>query len=95
MSPRQVGCCGERYLVPEGVYDDMSKAQSPTDPDEVSVPNTPSKNLNHLPWTDLILEHLQCIDDTIVGNTAAEVSEKGKKIVQISLKAAMKQSKVQ
>ncbi|GAB0207311.1 hypothetical protein GRJ2_003196700 [Grus japonensis] len=42
-------------------------------------------------------EHLQYIDDVIVwGNTAAEVSEKGKKIVQILLKAsfAIKQSKV-
>ncbi|KAK4810453.1 LOW QUALITY PROTEIN: hypothetical protein QYF61_004233, partial [Mycteria americana] len=42
-------------------------------------------------------EHLQYIDDIIVwGNTAAEVSEKGKKIVQILLKAgsAIKQSKV-
>ncbi|KAK4830745.1 hypothetical protein QYF61_013195 [Mycteria americana] len=43
------------------------------------------------------LEHLQCIDDIIVwGNTAEEVFEKGKKIVQILLKArfAIKQSKV-
>ncbi|GAB0208768.1 hypothetical protein GRJ2_003342500 [Grus japonensis] len=43
------------------------------------------------------LQHLQYIDDIIVwGNTAAEVFEKGKKIVQILLKAgfAIKQSKV-
>ncbi|KAK4822553.1 hypothetical protein QYF61_015822 [Mycteria americana] len=43
------------------------------------------------------LEHLQYIDDIIVwGNTAEEVFEKGKKIVQILLKAgfAIKQSKV-
>ncbi|GAB0204050.1 hypothetical protein GRJ2_002870600 [Grus japonensis] len=42
-------------------------------------------------------EHLQYIDDIIVwGNTAEEVSEKGKNIVQILLKAgfAIKQSKV-
>ncbi|KAK4819790.1 hypothetical protein QYF61_011390, partial [Mycteria americana] len=42
-------------------------------------------------------EHLQYTDDIIVwGNTAAEVFEKGKKIVQILLKAgfAIKQSKV-
>ncbi|KAK4823432.1 hypothetical protein QYF61_002118 [Mycteria americana] len=42
-------------------------------------------------------EHLQYIDDIIVlGNTAEEVLEKGKKIVQILLKAgfAIKQSKV-
>ncbi|KAK4810531.1 hypothetical protein QYF61_004494 [Mycteria americana] len=42
-------------------------------------------------------EHLQYIDDIIVwGNTAAEVFEKGKKIVQILLKAgfAIKQSNV-
>ncbi|KAK4810560.1 hypothetical protein QYF61_004523 [Mycteria americana] len=42
-------------------------------------------------------EHLQYIDDIIVwGNTAEEVFEKGKKIVQILLKAsfAIKQSKV-
>ncbi|KAK4819771.1 hypothetical protein QYF61_011371 [Mycteria americana] len=42
-------------------------------------------------------EHLQYTDDIIVwGNTAAEVFEKGKKIVQLLLKAsfAMKQSKV-
>ncbi|KFP16636.1 hypothetical protein Z169_05213, partial [Egretta garzetta] len=43
------------------------------------------------------LEHLQYIDDNVVwGNTAEEVFEKGKKIVQILLKAgfAIKQSKV-
>ncbi|GAB0203731.1 hypothetical protein GRJ2_002838700 [Grus japonensis] len=43
------------------------------------------------------LEHLQYIDDIIVwGNSAEEVSEKGKKIFQIFLKAgfAIKQSKV-
>ncbi|KFQ62401.1 hypothetical protein N334_03038, partial [Pelecanus crispus] len=43
------------------------------------------------------LEHLQYIDDIIVwGNTAEEVFEKGKKIVQILLKVgfAIKQSKV-
>ncbi|GAB0208740.1 macrophage immunometabolism regulator [Grus japonensis] len=42
-------------------------------------------------------EHLQYIDDIIVwGNSAEEVSEKGKNIVQILLKAgfAIKQSKV-
>ncbi|NWR92000.1 TF29 protein, partial [Furnarius figulus] len=42
-------------------------------------------------------EHLQYIDDTIVwGNTAGEVFEKGKKIIQILLRAgfAIKQSKV-
>ncbi|RMC09932.1 hypothetical protein DUI87_12719 [Hirundo rustica rustica] len=43
------------------------------------------------------LEHLQYIDDIIVwGNTAAEVFEKGKKIIQILLEAgfAIKKSKV-
>ena len=42
-------------------------------------------------------EHLQCIDDVIVwGNTAEEAFEKGKKIIQILLKAriAIKKSKV-
>ncbi|RMC02622.1 hypothetical protein DUI87_20777 [Hirundo rustica rustica] len=42
-------------------------------------------------------EHLQCIDDIIVwGNTAAEVFQKGKKIIQILLEAgfAIKKSKV-
>ncbi|KFP79236.1 hypothetical protein N311_04155, partial [Apaloderma vittatum] len=42
-------------------------------------------------------EHLQCIDDIIVwGNTAAEVFENGRKIIQILLKAgfAIKHSKV-
>ncbi|RMC08820.1 hypothetical protein DUI87_15071 [Hirundo rustica rustica] len=42
-------------------------------------------------------EHLQCIDDIIVwGNTAAEVFEKGKEIIQILLEAgfAIKKSKV-
>ncbi|RMC21982.1 hypothetical protein DUI87_02853 [Hirundo rustica rustica] len=42
-------------------------------------------------------EHLQYIDDIIVwGNTAAEVFEKGEKIIQVLLKAgfAIKQSKV-
>ncbi|GAB0205249.1 hypothetical protein GRJ2_002990500 [Grus japonensis] len=41
-------------------------------------------------------EHLQYIDDIIVWGNSAEVSEKGKKIIQILLKAsfAMKQSKV-
>ncbi|KAK4818478.1 LOW QUALITY PROTEIN: hypothetical protein QYF61_014180 [Mycteria americana] len=56
----------------------------------------------HLPWTDpdgtgTGSEHLQYIDDIIVwGNTAEVVFEKGKKIVQILLKAgfAIKQSKV-
>ncbi|GAB0182995.1 hypothetical protein GRJ2_000764800 [Grus japonensis] len=62
------------------------------------------KQPHHLPWTDPdalkqkeALEHLQYIDDIIVwGSTAAEVSEKGKEIVQILLKAcfALKQSKV-
>lgn len=36
----------------KGVYYDVRKAQSPTGPDEVSVPNPCGKNLNHLPWTD-------------------------------------------
>ena len=42
-------------------------------------------------------EHLQCIDDVIVwGNTAEEAFEKGKKIIQILLKAcfAVMQSKL-
>ncbi|RMC21409.1 hypothetical protein DUI87_02274 [Hirundo rustica rustica] len=59
---------------------------------------------HHLPWTDpgctrksKAPEHLQYIDDIIVwGNTAAEVFEKGKKIIQILLEAsfAIKKSKV-
>lgn len=73
----------------------MSRAQSPTDPDEVSVPNPHGKTLNNLPWTDPVPEHLQYVGGTIVGNTAAEVFEKEEKIVQISLKAAINQSKVQ
>lgn len=81
--------------LPEGIYYDMSKAQSPADPGEVSVHNPRGRNLNHLPWTDPVLEHLQYVDDTIVGNTAAEVFETGKKTVQIPLKAAIKQSKLQ
>lgn len=80
--------------VPEGISYDMSKAQSPTDPDEVSVHNPRGRNLNHLPWTDPVLKHLQYIGDTIMGNTVPEVFEKGKTVVQIPLKAAIKQSKV-
>lgn len=74
----------------KGVHYDVRKAQSPTDPDEVSVPNPRGKNLNRLLWTDPVLEHLQYTDDTIVGSTAAEVLEKRKKIFHISLKAVIK-----
>ncbi|KAK4810650.1 hypothetical protein QYF61_007387 [Mycteria americana] len=60
----------------------------------VSCDGTQDDLLHQLPR---YREYLQYIDDIIVwGNTAEEVSEKGKKIVQILLKAgfAIKQSKV-
>lgn len=60
-----------------------------------SVCTTHDWNLNHLPWTDPVPKHLQYIGDTIVGNIAPEVFEKGKPVVQIPLRAAIKQSKVQ
>lgn len=72
----------------------MSKAQSPPDPDDVRMHSPRGRNLNHLPWTDPVPEYLQYIEGIIVGNTAAEVFETGKKTVQIPLKAAIKQSKV-
>lgn len=39
-------------------------------------------------------EDLQHIDDVVWGNMAEEVFEKGEKIIQIILKAAIKQSQV-